>query len=661
MGKKKNQTKQQEIKILNDIDIEKHNEKDELRETLNNLKENNVVNPDLKEFFEEVNKKKEELEENIDYQKESINDNKEQIVKEKPMQKDKDCSIKNFFFVLALIVGLTYYIIYVLNVLEHVNYMQEIINSTLLVSILIGTTLSVLGNKKIRNIFGSITAILIISLVSVNMLVSKNIIKLPTLAVMKDFKGVSLIDTMNWAQDNNIELEKKYEYSDNIKEGFIITQDVIPNTLLKKIKKLVVTVSEGPNYDKELILSNMVGLKLDNLEKFIKENHLKNVKISYQVNEDIEKDTIISQSNKGQMKRNDPVSFILSLGSNDSIVPIKIKDLTNIEEFEATLYLMKNGIKSAINYDYSDTIKRGYVISQDKNVDELINPKVDIVSLKISKGKKIVVPDFSNKTINDVVNWITKNNLKVTFIDSYNLTIPNGELIDIDYKPKDIISEGTKVTINVSKGALTVPKFNSLAEFFNWVSSNNISYSQDYAFNDNVRKGEIIKVSKNTGDKINPVNEKINVTISYGSPVTIPYFINSSKSQIYTKCRQLGLSCGFTYAGYSNSISKDIAIAQNKIAGSKVISGTGITITLSKGNPQKFHIYVSEAWLGKTSDSTINNLNNKLRTQCPDVNFVFVKKAHNTISSGMFHPDSPVKGGDQDFIQGQTYIFWIVQ
>ena len=68
---------------------------------------------------------------------------------------------------------------------------------------------------------------------------------------------------MKWASKNKIDINSTYEYSDNILEGNIITQDVLPGTLLKKVKEINFVVSDGPNYDKEVILSSLIGLKLD--------------------------------------------------------------------------------------------------------------------------------------------------------------------------------------------------------------------------------------------------------------------------------------------------------------------------------------------------------------------------------------------------------------
>lgn len=631
-------------KVCNETEIEK----DELKETLEELKENNEINPDLKEFFDVVKEKKIELE-------------KEDTPKEEIKVKKKHgigSFLKVTICLFALVLGIIYFIISFKDAINDANYMQKIITNSLLLFALISLVIGIISNK---NIFGSLTIISIIGIISLNLLISKDVITLKTLTVMKEFRNASLIDIMKWAKENNIEIEKIYEYSDNVLEGYIITQDILPNTVLKNIKKITLTISNGPNYDKELILSNMIGLTIDDLNDFISKNHLKDVTINYTVNDELQKDTVISQSIKGQIKRNTPITFEVSLGSLSTLENIKLIDLVNKSEFDATLYLKRNGIKYNITYDFSETIKKGYVISQDKQKNEVLTPLNDTVNIVVSKGKKITVPDFSSKTVEDVIEWITKNNLRVAFTEHYDLNIAKGKLIGIDYNANDIISEGTKITINTSLGALTIPSFKSLAEFYGWADTNGVRYSQTYEFNNSVPRGNIIKLSKNTNAKIDPINESLVVTISYGAPVTIPNFKGMNKASIQAKCSQIGLSCGFNYVGYSNTVGKDIAVSQNKGAGGKVISGTSITISLSKGPAQVFNIYIKSEWFGNTANETINSLRYQLNSACPDVNFVFATKPHNSARSGLIHEDSPIKGGDNTFKQGETYTIWIVQ
>ena len=60
-------------------------------------------------------------------------------------------------------------------------------------------------------------------------------------------------------------------------------------------------------------------------------------------------------------------------------------------------------------------------------------------------------------------------------------------------------------------------------------------------------------------------------------------------------------------------------------------------------------------------DAPPNSLKAKLNEQIPGAIFYFVYKDSNSLSSGMIHENSPIKGGKNYFTQGQAYTIWIVK
>lgn len=569
------------------------------------------------------------------------------------MEKNK---LKIFIFLTTFILSFIYYIVYIKSAFDHIDYMYEIINASILLVAVLIIGILICGNKVLKNLASYILPIIVIIFLVFNILTYKNIINLPKNLVMADFKDTSLIDAMKWSNDNKISLSTSYEYSDNIKEGYIITQSVNPNTILKGINEISVVVSSGPNYDKELILSSMIDLDIDSLIKFINDNHLNNVNINYEES-DKKKDTIISQSTMGNIKRNTSITFTLSLGNASELKELVLDDLKNKKEFESVLYLKRNGISYEINYEFSDSIKNGYVIEHSPTSKSKVTPKRDSVKLIISKGKKITIPTF--KDLDEVVNFVSKNNLKISFDEKYDVNIEKGKLIGINYNKDDVIQEGTKIIVTISKGPLILPSFNSLNEFMIWANTYQIKHEEKYEYNDSVSRGNIISISKNKGDKIDPDKDNLIVKVSYGSPVTIPNVIGKSRGEISNLCNSLGLSCGFYYTGYSNT-PNDVATAQSIGAGNKVVSGTYMNIGLSNGPAQTFNFYIQAEWFETNADATINILRSKLTSACPGVGFNFEKHPDNSSPNGIIHPNSPVKGGNNSFTQGNTYTIWVV-
>lgn len=512
---------------------------------------------------------------------------------------------------------------------------------------------------KAKNFLGIITTLFLVMFASFNILVEANIIKLPRQGTIPDFTNKPVTEALLFASEHNINVNQTYEYSDNVSDSYVITQDVKPDTLIKKVKDINLVVSNGPDYSKDVTVYDMVGLTIDDLTKFINDNHLNNVTINYSVNNSIKRDTIISQSFKGEMKRNSPITFELSLGRKEDLKPVKIEDFTGKTLFEATLWLKRNGINYKTESDFSDTIKKGLIIRQSAASGTEVDPNKDTVTLIISKGKKIVAPNLVAMSVDDIVKWVANNNLKIKYKEEYNSYAAEGKVIASSVKEGDAIEEGTVITITTSKGQLKFPSFSSLGEFKSWANNYNIKYKEEYEYNDNVASGGIISFSLKTGDTV-ILENIITVKVSYGKAISVPNFVGMSKGDISNKCYSVGLNCTFYYIGY-NSTPADVATGQSVNAGNKVVNGTYVSIALSNGPAKTFSVYIQNTWFDSNADGTIASLKSHLATEAPGVNFNFVKKAANSGAPGFIHPDSPIKGGNNSFTQGQTYTIWVIQ
>ena len=254
----------------------------------------------------------------------------------------------------------------------------------------------------------------------------------------------------------------------------------------------------------------------------------------------------------------------------------------------------------------------------------------------------------------EIVDWITANNLKISFSDKYDSKIAAGSIIEANYKENDIIEEGTTIKIVTSKGPLKMRKFNSLTEFRTWANTYNIKYEEEYRFHDTISKGSIISYSLAENDLID-INDVIVVTISNGKAVTVPSFVGKTKNNILTECNKVGLSCSFTYSNYS-STPKDTAVDQNKKAGSSVVSSTSIIIYLSKGPAKTFKVEISESQLTLgDATKTIQTLTAYFASKYPGVTFTFSTRSSNIYSrAGFIHEASQVTDGTS-VTQGKTY------
>ena len=531
------------------------------------------------------------------------------IKKENNTNDIKKPKAANIFLSITYVAAIFLFIFLILDSANQVNQIYQIINAFLILfivtSFLVSFKKSFFKNKSFATVT---TSLLVLITITFNGLYMTKVIKLPTQNFLPDFESKNLTKAINWTEENNIKTEQNFEYSDTEEKYSIISQSKKPETLTKNIKKVDFTVSNGPDYNKDVILTDMTGWNVDDVLKFIDNNFLNSVAINFEENLNIKKDTVISQSNNGNIKRSTALIFNVSLGDKNSLKPIKLKDLKNESLLHAEVYLGRNGILYELKYDFSNTIKKGNVITSSVKEGTTVKPD-EKITLTISKGKEIKVPNLKNKTMSYITKWMVENNIQINYKDRYDNNIKSGRVIESNYKEGDIIEEGTTVDIIFSKGPLVMKKFDNINDFKSWADTNGIKYEIKEEFNEEIEKDKIIKTSIEEGKNIN-LEETITVYVSKGIAVKIPNFIGKSKSEVQKECDSLGINCSFTES-YSTK-TKGTVIAQNINAGTEISKGDTIVITLAtnkKTNTASRPSNSSSSSSNSNSTSSGNNTN----------------------------------------------------
>ena len=531
------------------------------------------------------------------------------IKKENNTNDIKKPKAANIFLSITYVAAIFLFIFLILDSANQINQIYQIINAFLILfivtSFLVSFKKSFFKNKSFATVT---TSLLVLITITFNGLYMTKVIKLPTQSFLPDFESKNLTKAINWTEENNIKTEQNFEYSDTEEKYSIISQSKKPETLTKNIKKVDFTVSNGPDYNKDVILTDMTSWNVDDVLKFIDNNFLNSVAINFEENLNIKKDTVISQSNTGNIKRNTALIFNVSLGDKNSLKPIKLKDLKNESLLHAEVYLGRNGILYELKYDFSNTIKKGNVITSSVKEGTTVKPD-EKITLTISKGKEIKVPNLKNKTMSYITKWMVENNIQINYKDRYDNNIKSGRVIESNYKEGDIIEEGTTVDIIFSKGPLVMKKFDNINDFKSWADTNGIKYEIKEEFNEEIEKDKIIKTSIEEGKNIN-LEETITVYVSKGIAVKVPNFIGKSKSEVQKECDNLGINCSFTES-YSTK-TKGTVIAQNINAGTEISKGDTIVITLAtnkKTNTASRPSNSSSSSSNSSSTSSGNNTN----------------------------------------------------
>lgn len=570
--------------------------------------------------------------------------------------------ISYVFLAIALVSSISYLFYTLIAGDTLMNNLANIIRSSILFIfscffVIIGFKVSV----KKATLYIPLSSLVLACFINFNLLSEAGIINLPEEEKINNFVNTNISEALEWADSNDIKVIQTYEYSDVFKEFEIISQNVKEGTLLDDVNKIEFIVSNGPNYNKTIIVPNMLSWTTEEVTNFIETNFLINVSVEYKISEEL-KDIVIEQNKSGELKRNEALLITFSIGNSETLEPIELIDFTNTSLFKTSLWLKGNGIDYKLVYDFSNTIKRDFIISQNIEKETVIDPNEENnLILTISKGKEIIVPDLLKMEMEDITKWIAENNLKIEFDDCYDDEVTFGDIIETNYKNGDIIEEGTLINVITSRGQLKMPDLSSVYQYKEWANKYNITLEEQHKFSDTVKKGDIVELSHQL-DEIIANDDKIIIIISRGKAVTIPSFNGKTKSQASSLCKSSNLNCSYKYGSYSSSIAKDTVTYQSNKSGNKVVQGSSITLTLSKGKAQTFEFGYQEDWvLTGSADKTIAWFKKEFITRYPDVSFKYVKKIINTGRPGLVYEEkSPTKTGSI-VKQGQTYTIWVIE
>ncbi len=513
--------------------------------------------------------------------------------------------LANMFLILVLICCIIYFIINIAcKPISSFTGILNIVLITLFSIVFVGIGIST--NKKSKNSI-VLCGIFLLTFFMVNSLDILNIVKVTSVTRVEDFTGRSLVDVVKWAELNNVELDQEYEYSDMVEDYKIISQSVKAGTKVDGLKNIVVAVSEGPNPSKEVIIPSMVGWDKERVINYVTDNYLSNVDVEFVISEKSE-GTVIEQNVTGNVKRNDYIKLTFSIGEEYNDNEIKLIDFTNKSKFEVDLYMKENRLNYNTIYDFSNKIKRDYAFKQSVSAGSMISPNnEEVITITLSKGKKIKVPDLTKMSMTEITNWIITNRLKVEFNDKYDDSVKENDVISANKSKGDIVEQGTVIKVVISKGSLKMPKFKSFSDFRDWADKYGIKYEIKNEFSNSVKSGEVISYSYNTGDVIKN-DDTIIVTLSSGEKVVMPKVIGLTKSQAYNKLKSAGINYDFVYSNSKED--KDTVINQSIKSGSEISKNTTVTITLSNGKGTTQERQSSNNSSSNNNSSNNNNNNN---------------------------------------------------
>ena len=203
----------------------------------------------------------------------------------------------------------------------------------------------------------------------------------------------------------------------------------------------------------EVQLPNLVGMSREEAQADAEEAKLKFEVSSEEYNTEVPEGFVISQDPKYienyNVKEGSTITVVVSKGTEKTTVP----NVEGKEEDEAIKLIEDAKLKAEVIEETSQTVKEGYVISQETDPDTEVSAG-DTVKIHVSTGtgiKQVTVQSVVGQTEANARAALEGQGLKVTVTYEEDTSRDNGVVLKQSINSGTTVNEGTSITITVNK------------------------------------------------------------------------------------------------------------------------------------------------------------------------------------------------------------------
>ena len=272
---------------------------------------------------------------------------------------------------------------------------------------------------------------------------------------------------------------------------------------------------------------------------------------------------------------------------------VKVPDVTGMTIAEATKKLNESslGVDPTIKYQTDNKVEAGKVISTSPDVGEVVKKNISITLVVSSGSKPVNVPTgIVGKTRDEAKKTLEDQGFTVKVEYEASEDVEAEIVISIDPAEGSSSTFGATITLHVSSGSDTtqveVPTLTGLsldAAKASLESKNLNLGTTTEEYSDTVAAGKVISQSESAKSKV-ASGTAVNLVISKGpeEKKEVPNLLGLTEAEARTALSELGLNLALGEAQYS-SMTSGTVINQDVAYGTKVSSGTTVTVVLSKG------------------------------------------------------------------------------
>ena len=198
-----------------------------------------------------------------------------------------------------------------------------------------------------------------------------------------DLRGLSIEEATAKAQEEGFSIKQgKDIYSNDYPEGKVCTQDPEPGQEAPKEGTITVHISKG---SKEGVVPNVVGMKQEDVEEYLKEYGylLGNVKM---VTDPAEEGTVLRQDPERGTPLDKESKINIEVSDGKGTEKGTVPSVTGLSLEDAKTRIKEEGFRvGRVDYDWDNSIDKGYVIYQQYQANSLLD-KGTSIDIQVSSG-----------------------------------------------------------------------------------------------------------------------------------------------------------------------------------------------------------------------------------------------------------------------------------
>ena len=272
---------------------------------------------------------------------------------------------------------------------------------------------------------------------------------------MPDFVGKTQSDVAQWVTQQGIQktgIIFDKGYSLEFKKDEIISQSIEAGKKVKKDVKLNFVMSMGADPEESIEVPDIMAMTHEELTAWKKDNQLDNTRITTAFSETVEEGNVISFNFKGCEASDFTRGCNLSISVSKGKAPagtVVITDFKNGSLSAVEAWAETNKITLDVRHAFDDKIAAGQVISTSPEANKTLK-QGDTLTVIVSQGKGVKVPDFASMARKEVDKWLEANAQYVTVERRYADSA--SYIIKQNVKTGAMIGSEDKLEITLNQG-----------------------------------------------------------------------------------------------------------------------------------------------------------------------------------------------------------------